>query len=146
MTSTPSGATAATSREAVVAANVRRLREAAGLSQRELADRTTASSGRRIGEMPIWGLEAGKRRIRIDDLDVLGEALGVPALSLLQPGAQSPELYEVLLDGGLVETIRADDAEWDDVWVRFSLGGLPVFSATVARVVGVRFKRDGGAS
>ncbi|MFE3031602.1 helix-turn-helix domain-containing protein [Streptomyces canus] len=124
--------------EAVVAANVRRLREALGLSQTELSRR--ARLGTR--DMAVWGIENGKRRINIADLHVLADALGVTAELLLTPGADlAPQVrqYEARIDGGITETVAADAVEADDYGLlHFFLRGERVFLTSVARVLCVR--------
>lgn len=129
-------------REAVVAANVRRLREAAGISQVELAT-LIAKSGYDLGEMAVCNIENGKRRIRINDLFPLGEALGVDPMSLLRPGAGSGQLCVITLEGGAVEEVTADEYEIGEQWTRFLLQGQLVY---FGRVLSVRIKQVGAES
>lgn len=136
-------ATQTTSREAIVGANVRRLRDAAGISQAELASLIT-KSGHDFGEMAVWSIENGRRRVRIDDLFTLGHALGVEATSLLRPGAGSGALFEIVFQGAVTEQVTADEYEIDDQWIRFQRQGRPVYLAAVGRVLGVRILTDGG--
>lgn len=131
----------ATPHEAIVAANVRRLREAAGWTQAEVAKRASAA-GHDLGEMPVWGLENGRRRIRVEDLFTLAEVFGTTPQCLLAPDAELAEpvrQYEVRIDGGITETVAADDVEADE-WglLHFFLRGERVFFTSVARVLCVR--------
>jgi transcriptional regulator with XRE-family HTH domain len=124
--------------EQVVAANVRRLREAVGITQVELAKRATIGTS----EMGVWGIENGKRRINVADLYSLAAALGVTPERLLSPDAElAPHArqYEVRIDGGVTETVTADDAEADERGLlHFYLRGERVFLTSVARVLYVR--------
>lgn len=132
--------------EAVVAANVRQLREGVGISQAELAARATAA-GHDLGEMAVWGIENNRRRIRVEDLYALGGVLGVDAADLLRPdaGAAPAKVCEVAFDGSL-ERVEADAVEWDETWVRFLLRGEVVYFASAAQVRGVRVRADGAES
>lgn len=127
--------------EAIVAANVRRLRKAAGLSQAGLANIVTRA-GYNLGEMAIGTIESGKRRINVDDLYVLAAALGTKPERLLAPGAElgpASRQYEVRIDGGITELVTADDAEADERGLlHFYLRGERVFFTSVARVLSVR--------
>lgn len=138
-------ATQTTSREAIVGANVRRLREAAGLSQTELA-RLISKSGHDVGEQVVGNIETGRRRIRIDDLLGLGEALGVPPMNLLRPGAGPGVLFEVVFEGGVTEQVTAGEYEISEQWIHFRLQGQIVYLASAARVLGIRVRQDGDAS
>lgn len=133
--------------EAVVAANVRRLREAAGISQAELAARATAA-GSDLGEMAVWGIEKSRRRIRVEDVYALAEVLGVTAPALLEPDAGPGPctlLYEIAFEGSVVP-VEADSHEMSDGWVRLYLRGELVYFAPPARLLGVRIRRDGEES
>jgi transcriptional regulator with XRE-family HTH domain len=67
--------------------NVEDLRQARGLSFRDLAGRL-AELGRPICSAVLHRLSQGRRRVDVDDLTVLAQALGVtPAQLLAQPGA-----------------------------------------------------------
>jgi transcriptional regulator with XRE-family HTH domain len=134
-----------TAREAIVSANVRRLREAAGITQLELAA-LIAAAGHDLSEQALGNIETGRRRVRIDDLYALGAGLDVPPLSLLNPGAGRGQWYEVTFEGGVTERINADDDEVGGEWIRFRSQGHPVYLASVGRVLGVRINRDGGGS
>lgn len=134
-----------TAREAVVAANVRRLREAAGLSQLELAS-LIAKAGHDLSNQALGNIETGRRRVRIDDLYALGAGLDVPPLSLLSPDARRPQGYEVAFEGDVIEQVIADQYELGDGWIRFHLQGQLVYLAAVGRVLRIRFSLDGGES
>jgi transcriptional regulator with XRE-family HTH domain len=124
--------------EAVVAANVRHLREALGMSQTELARRATLGAS----DMAIWSIETRKRRIRVDELCALAAALETTPERLLAPGAElgaAARQYEVRIDGGITELVTADDAEADERGLlHFYLRGERVFFTSVARVLSVR--------
>jgi transcriptional regulator with XRE-family HTH domain len=68
--------------ERTVAANARRLRKDRGYSQQRVAELMT-EAGYPTGEMPLWALEKGKRRIKVADLYGLAAALDVTPESLL---------------------------------------------------------------
>jgi transcriptional regulator with XRE-family HTH domain len=128
----------ATPHEAIVAANVRRLRETLGLSQTELARRAAIGSS----DMAVWGIENGKRRVNVADLCALADALGTTPATLLAPDAELAgpiRQYEVCIDGGITETVAADDIEADDYGLlHFFLRGERVFFTSVAHVLCVR--------
>ncbi|MGW0578601.1 helix-turn-helix transcriptional regulator [Streptomyces sp. NPDC002920] len=123
----------------IVAANVRRLRTRLGLTQVQVVERAQAA-GYSFGEQAMWTLERGKRRVRVEDLYPLGLALGVRPEDLLAPGfdpdAAPTVVYEVTLDGPVVEKVKADGFDVDDQqWVHFHLSGRRVFSAPAVRVL-----------
>lgn len=134
-------APAAPTSEATIRANVRRLRKAQGLTQTALAERITAA-GLPFGDMAVWGIENGKRRINVDDLHALAQALQATPRELLssEPEALSDSLvYEVRFDGGTVERVVADRVETDGHgWLNFYEGEHRVLFASVARVLCVR--------
>lgn len=131
--------------EDVVAASVKRLREAAGLTQAELAKRV-AKAGYGLGEMAIWSIENGKRRVRVGDVFALAAVLDSTPQHLLNPDAASASvarLYTVVLDGGVKEEITADRADADeDGWFNFYLDGKRVFAATASRILGIRIEQE----
>lgn len=65
-----------------VAANLATIRKARGLTTRELT-RLTAAAGRAIPPSGITRIEAGERRVDIDDLVILAKVLGVRVEQLL---------------------------------------------------------------
>lgn len=68
----------------LVGENLRRAREAVGVSRRDLAHRV-AAIGLPLGEADLERLEAGDAPISVDALVALGLALGVPPGLLLAP-------------------------------------------------------------
>lgn len=141
---TASKPTIATPREAVVATNLRTLRKTAGISQGELS-RLVAKTGYDLSEQAIGNIEIGKRRVQIDDLIALGEALGVPAMSLLRPDAGSGVVHEVVFESGTAERVLADEREAGEQWIDFRLQGQLVYSAAVGRVFSIRILADGAS-
>ncbi|MET9617558.1 helix-turn-helix domain-containing protein [Kitasatospora indigofera] len=88
--------------------NVTRIREARGLTKKDVAART-AGLGRAIPALGISRIEAGTRRVDADDLVVLAMALGVNPTALLLPNTTDGE---IALAG---KTVPASDAwEWAD--------------------------------
>lgn len=63
----------------VVAANVRRLRKAKGLSQEAFAD----DCG--LHRTYIGGIERAERNVSLDNIERMARALGLPAYELLRP-------------------------------------------------------------
>lgn len=126
--------------EETVAANIRALRTARGLTQGELAEK----AGLHLTEQRVWALENGRRRITVADLAALADALEVDADKLLSTDPDDlvtegrPVSHAVLLDGGTVEVVEAHRTELDDGWLNFYLRDGRVFFAPVARVLGVR--------
>jgi transcriptional regulator with XRE-family HTH domain len=94
-----------------VADNIRRLRTDRNLGHTELS-RLLANHGRDIAPLGIRRIEAGTRRVDVDDLLALAEALGVSPITLLMPKvADRDDVVEV--------TGRKPDAAgmvWD--WLR----------------------------
>lgn len=129
--------------EATISANVRRLRKALGLTQTALAERIT-EAGVPFGDMAVWAIENGKRRINVDDLYGLAHALQTTPQELLssEPEALTDALlYEVRFDGGSVERVTADRVETDERgWLNFYEGERRVLFASVARVLCVRVR------
>ncbi|MGW3571657.1 helix-turn-helix domain-containing protein [Streptomyces sp. NPDC000941] len=64
--------------------NVTRVREARGWDKKELARRVT-ELGRPMPELAVGRIEAGTRRVDVDDLVALAVALGVNVSALLLP-------------------------------------------------------------
>lgn len=71
-------------RGTAVLTKIRMLRGRRGLSLRALADET-AKTGRRLSPDAINKIELGVRRVDIDDLFALAEALGTTPAQLLEP-------------------------------------------------------------
>ncbi|WP_409473121.1 helix-turn-helix domain-containing protein [Streptomyces sp. HC307] len=65
-------------------ANVARIREARGMTKKQLADRTE-ELGRPIPPLGVSRIEAGTRRVDVDDLAALAVALRVSPITLLLP-------------------------------------------------------------
>lgn len=65
----------------VFAANVRRLREARGLSQEALA------SSAKLHRTYVGSIERAERNVSIDNMEKLAVALGVPLADLVREGA-----------------------------------------------------------
>lgn len=82
----------------IVARNVRRTREKAGYSYAELS-RTLTDLGRPIPPLGLRHIEAGNRRVDVDDLVMLALALDVAPLALLLPGGRSNNRDVTLLLG-----------------------------------------------
>lgn len=136
-------ATQATSREAIVGANVRRLRETAGLSQAQLASRLTRT-GYGLGDQAVGNIEKGKRRVNVDDLVAFGSALGVTPTSLLSPGAGPGNLFVVAFVGGGCVQVTADEYDFVEGWVRFQMQGRLVHLASARNVLDIRVHEGGG--
>lgn len=134
--------------EETVAANVRHLRIARGLTQGELAEK----AGPPLNEQRVWGLENGRRRLTVTDLTALAGALevGVGKLMSTDPDDLEPEVqptaHAVQLDSGAVEVVEAHTTELSDGWLNFFLGNERVFFAPADRVLCVRVAgRTGGS-
>lgn len=131
-------------REAIVAANARRFREAFSWSQAEVSERV-AKNGYDLGEMAVWSIEKGRRRIRVEDLFALAEVFSTTAQHLLSPEADpaAPSIrHEVRFEGGVSEEVVADSVDWGKEWIRFLAGGELVYAAAASRVLGVRTIRE----
>ncbi|WP_393057720.1 helix-turn-helix domain-containing protein [Streptomyces sp. LN549] len=96
---------------------VARAREARGWDQQELTARLTAA-GRPMSQPIVSRIEAGSRRVDVDDLVALAEVLDVSVLALLpDEGRQAPVVAPLLVvpvrsdDAGPVESVLADDIE-----------------------------------
>ncbi|MGC5534204.1 helix-turn-helix domain-containing protein [Streptomyces sp. SR-10] len=68
----------------LAAENVRRIRELRGLTKKALSERTS-TAGCPIPPLGISRIEKGERRIDVDDLLVLAQALQVPYAQLIEP-------------------------------------------------------------
>lgn len=132
----PGPAVVAPESERVVAANVKRLREAHGISQVRLAE-LMVETGHVMGGMPVWALENGRRRINVDDLFGFAEVFDVTPGSLLLPDGGEPvdqavtpgTKYEVTITGGVIRSVTADSVDIDDALLTFHLRGERVFFA-----------------
>lgn len=93
-----------------VAANLKRLRKARGLSTTRLADALKAA-GQPIPPTGITRIEKGERRVDVDDLTALAVVLGVSPSALLLPPTSSPEDRFEVTGGGEVQS----DTAW--AWV-----------------------------
>lgn len=130
-----------------VAANIRYLRTARGLTQDALAA-ALADSGHDLTSMAICNLERGRRRITVEDLAALADVLGETPQRLLTAdlatsGANGPaQDYTVTLEAGVTEAVTADRTDVVDDWLAFYLRGVRVFYAPVARILCIR---GGGA-
>ena len=115
VTSTPIslGPTGNTCRE-----NFTRYRLAAGLSYAELSRRMT-ELGRGIPPLGLRRIEAGERRVDVDDLLVLAVALDVTPNALLFPDVRGTEVIRDVTGTGLVTT----DALWDWAYGQSPLPG-----------------------
>ncbi|MFT9573731.1 helix-turn-helix domain-containing protein [Mycobacteroides abscessus] len=92
--------------------NVRRLRDAQGVSAAELSKKL-AELRRPIPLVGIQRIEAGTRRVDVDDLMALSVALGVSPITLLMPHAANPAAKLLIAGikmtaGGLWDWLRAD--------------------------------------
>jgi transcriptional regulator with XRE-family HTH domain len=75
-----------------VAANSRRIRELTGMTLQDVSDRLTRY-GRSIARSGLSKIEAGARRVDVDDLVALAEVLGVAPDDLLAaPDAATKEV------------------------------------------------------
>lgn len=132
--------------ERAVAANARQLREAHGYTQERVAQLMT-EAGFGIGEMALWALENGRRRIKVSDLSGLAAVFGVSPGSLLtespEPAEALPPEYEVAVIGGSSCTVTADSTDVDDHgFLNFYVGGARVFFAPVAAVLFCRLAEE----
>lgn len=133
--------------DAIVADNARQLREQRQLTQGQVAERAKAA-GHNLGEMSVWGLENGRRYIRVTDLCALAAVFEVSPEDLLRKDfdkepAVKVTTYQVTLDGDRVQTVVADQSFVDDdQWINFYLRGERVFFAPAARVVCCRIVEE----
>ncbi|MER6361544.1 helix-turn-helix transcriptional regulator [Kitasatospora sp. NPDC001527] len=88
--------------------NVTRIREARGLTKKELSDRTS-ELGRPIPPLGVSRVEAGTRRVDADDLVVLAVALDVSPSSLLLPLDDAEDVLVEVTGAGQVPA----SAAWD---------------------------------
>lgn len=113
---------------------VARLREARGWDQGELTVRLSGA-GRQVSQPIVSRIEAGTRRVDVDDLVALATVLGVSVAALLppdhQPGAAAAsdtadDSSPRVLGGGPVEAALTEDIE--------ALGDLTGVEPTLAEV------------
>jgi transcriptional regulator with XRE-family HTH domain len=90
-----------------VAANVRRLRDRRGLSTYQLSGALKAA-GQPIAPSSITNIEAGRRRVDVDDLMALAAVLGVSPAALLLPLDDDP--------ARTVPVTGAGDVPADEAW------------------------------
>jgi transcriptional regulator with XRE-family HTH domain len=82
-----------------VAANIHRIRELVGMTLQDVSDRLT-QLGRPIARSGLSKIEAGHRRVDVDDLVAIANALGVTADRLLRTA-----------DGAPIDGMSRDDYE-----------------------------------
>jgi transcriptional regulator with XRE-family HTH domain len=133
--------------DGIVAANIRRLREHRDLTQGRVAE-LADEAGFKLSEMSLWGLENGRRYIKVADLCAAAAALDVSPERLLSedfdPAGRPPEVtYQVVLDGNRSETVTANQSFVDDDgWINFYLRGERVFFAPASRVLCCRIVKE----
>jgi transcriptional regulator with XRE-family HTH domain len=99
--------------------NVRRIREARGLSYAELS-RQLADMGRQIPPLGLRRIESGERRVDADDLVALAIALGVTPITLLMPYTKNEDTCVEVT--GLSEPVR-DTTLWNWLQARIPISG-----------------------
>lgn len=113
----------------VVAENVRRFRSArgggAGVSYAELS-RWLADRGHDIPPLGLRRIEAGKRKVSVDDLIALADVLSVSPLALLLPDGPPDDVvaYRPNYDYGDGQR-KLEDPDTATLW-RWSLGLTPI--------------------
>jgi transcriptional regulator with XRE-family HTH domain len=116
-----------------LAANLRLRREAAGLSQEELAARMT-ERGFGFTQATIWKIEQGKRPVKLSEAVALGDALGMLRWASLLDHPDKGR-HEANLEGGHRKAAAAyralADAARDYIWAQLELG-VSVFEAREA--------------
>ena len=129
--------------EATVASNVKAARKHYAVTQKQLSERLS-QVGRPMSVATISLMEAGRRRITVDELAALGRAFDCGVATLLRSspflGPHPEELreYYVRLTDGTVEAVTASSIDTRDGWLRLSTHGKSVFSAPQAAVTCVR--------
>ncbi|MEU7913456.1 helix-turn-helix domain-containing protein [Microbispora bryophytorum] len=99
-----------------VAANLRRFRDARGLSTTQLS-KLLAEQGRPIQPTGITKIEKGDRRVDVDDLVALATVLGVSPVALLLPEAGGRERVQLTQKLGT----------WAKIAWRWMHGELPLY-------------------
>ncbi|AVH59731.1 MULTISPECIES: helix-turn-helix domain-containing protein [Streptomyces] len=125
-----------------VRANIARIRESRGMTKKQLADRT-AELGRPIPPLGVSRVEAGTRRVDVDDLVALAIALRVSPTALLLPWTERPDdVVEVTASGavqasiawlwadGHVPMVTSGSDPWGDR-DRFELDSRPAWARDV---------------
>lgn len=102
-----------------VVENVVGLRKARGYTRERLSERL-AAVGRPIRTTGLARLEAGRRRVDVDDLVALALALGVSPLRLLLPARDDDAAVEMYVE--LTDEIAIP---WDRAW-RWAAGEAPI--------------------
>ncbi|MGW2261441.1 helix-turn-helix domain-containing protein [Streptomyces sp. NPDC001780] len=113
---------------------VARLREGRGWDQREMTARL-AATGRPLSQPVLSRIEAGTRRLDVDDLVALAEVLRVAVSALLPPETRHPGAEVVVFPGGPAD----DDGEAGPVQAALTddisaLGDLTGMEPTLAEV------------
>lgn len=114
-----------------LAAAVTKLRQSHGWDQSHLAERVTAA-GRPMSASVLGKIEAGARRVDVDDLVALATALEVPVARLLPSGDvpdHPADPFEAAAGPGLVAARVLDDLE--------ALGDLEELGATAPTLAAV---------
>jgi transcriptional regulator with XRE-family HTH domain len=120
-----------------VAHNIRRLRESQRFGYTELS-RALSDLGREIPALGLRRIEAGARRVDVDDLMALAVALGVSPATLLAPDTTVGD--EMVLATGLRELradslwfwLKAEAALWQEGggrdWIEFASVAWPTWT------------------
>lgn len=128
-----------------VRANVVRIREARGMTKKQLADRTQ-ELGRPIPPLGISRIEAGARRVDADDLVALAVALQVSPVALLLPwAARADDAVEVTAAGAVpaaaawlwadgVRPLTLSEADPTADMQRFALDSRPAWARNAIRL------------
>jgi transcriptional regulator with XRE-family HTH domain len=90
-----------------VRANVKQLREDQNLGYSQLS-RKLHEVGRSVPDLGLRRIEAGERRVDVDDLMALAVALGVSPVTLLMPPKPSDDKHEMVVATEMVEAPGED--------------------------------------
>ena len=113
--------------------NVKRFREDQKLTYVELSDRLTGL-GRPIPVLGLRRIERGERRVDVDDLMALADALQVMPADLLIPASETPEEEE--LAARLRARITGTPAPWGEVQTYlFRLALSAAFSPSATKTI-----------
>lgn len=118
---------------ATVAENVARLREAQRITYAEMS-RILGEAGRPIPPLGLRRIEAGERRIDVDDLVALAVALNVSPITLLMPEADDED-SEVTVTG--VDQAQPASTVWN--WLAGQTA--PWFTGSVAQYIAAAWPR-----